>query len=110
VIATPGGEAWFRGRRARQAVESIDLRTQSHRLQDGGFWVVVGDFEGTVRAWRFAEATTREATTYEADGVEARSGRSAPGMSGDSRSSAGHGAGWTGPAAAEWVSSMNATE
>ncbi|MBO1750495.1 chorismate-binding protein [Actinotalea sp. BY-33] len=50
-----GGAAWFAGIEARDPVECIDLRREAHRLDGGGFWAVVGDFDGTVRAWRFAQ-------------------------------------------------------
>lgn len=50
-----GGWAWFDGVRARVAVECVDLATQGDRLTGGGWWALVGDFEGRVRAWRFAE-------------------------------------------------------
>ena len=47
------GSAAFRGVRASHPVEHIDVATSAHRLADGGFWVVVGAFEGRVDAWRF---------------------------------------------------------
>ncbi|MBX9246053.1 chorismate-binding protein [Actinotalea ferrariae] len=47
------GVARFAGVRASEPVECVDLRVQPERLATG-FWVVVGDFEGRVRAWRFA--------------------------------------------------------
>nr|WP_202627739.1 chorismate-binding protein [Cellulomonas sp. APG4] len=49
------GWAWFDGVRARGAVECVDLATRGDRVASGGWWAVVGDFEGRVRAWRFAE-------------------------------------------------------
>lgn len=52
-----GGSAWFAGLRARRVVECVDLKTQPERVAAGGFWAVVGDFEGPVRAWRFAEVS-----------------------------------------------------
>ncbi len=42
-------------------VESVDLRTDAERVSAGGFWAVVGDFSGTVRAWRFAAVETDDA-------------------------------------------------
>ena len=83
------GEAWFRGVRASGPVESIDLRTQSDRLRCGGFWVVVGDFEGRVRAWRFAEVVREDAR----DGAPTPSAPCAA---------------WVGPAGSDWASSMDA--
>ena len=49
------GSAHFRGVRARRAVESIDVARDGARLAESGFWVVVGEFDGPVRAWRMAE-------------------------------------------------------
>ena len=49
------GHAWFAGVRAVGAVECIDVSKHAERLSEGGFWVVAGEFEGTVRAWRFAD-------------------------------------------------------
>lgn len=55
--ATPddGGLAWFAGVRAAHPVESVDVRADPGAVARGGFWAVVGDFDGTVRAWRFAD-------------------------------------------------------
>lgn len=50
-----GGSAHFRGVRAGRAVESIDVATDGARLAESGFWVVVGEFDGPVRAWRMAD-------------------------------------------------------
>ncbi|CAM3658796.1 anthranilate synthase [Isoptericola cucumis] len=60
--------ATFAGRRARHAVECVDLLREPERLAAGGTWFVVADFEaplgvdgdvggrpGRARAWRFAE-------------------------------------------------------
>lgn len=41
--------------RASGVVECIDLRTDAHRLDEGGVWFVVGNFSGGGRAWRFAQ-------------------------------------------------------
>jgi len=51
------GSAWFAGVRASGAVECVDVAAAPERVAAGGFWAVVGDFEGTVRAWRFADVT-----------------------------------------------------
>lgn len=51
----PAGEAWFAGLRARGVIEQIDVLAEPERLTAPGFWVVVGEFDGRVRAWRFAE-------------------------------------------------------
>jgi len=103
AIAGLAGEAWFRGVHASGAVESIDLRAQSRRLRDGGFWVVVGDFEGPARAWRFAEVTRFDTDDTAAPTVD--SDAQAPPV--DAVSTAQRPA-WVGPAAAAWVSSMDA--
>ncbi len=50
-----GGEAWFAGLRVRGVAECVDLMAQPERVAAGGVWAVVGDFDGPVRAWRFAE-------------------------------------------------------
>jgi para-aminobenzoate synthetase component 1 len=52
---TSGGSAQFRGVRARTVVESIDVARDGARLAESGFWVVVGEFDGPVRAWRLAD-------------------------------------------------------
>lgn len=48
------GELWFPGVRASGPVECVRLPDAADRVAAGGFWGVVGDFEGEVRAWRFA--------------------------------------------------------
>ncbi len=77
------GSAEFRGVRATGAVEHIDARRDGHRLAESGFWVVVGDFDGRVDAWRMEDV---ERTP----GAPARTGRT-----------------WRGPAADGWVSSLS---
>ncbi|WP_255491523.1 MULTISPECIES: chorismate-binding protein [unclassified Actinotalea] len=74
------GWARFAGVRARGPVECVDVLRHPERLEHG-FWVVVGEFDGPVRAWRFAEVTR--------DGVS-------PG-----------GLPWRGPPADAWSSSMS---
>jgi para-aminobenzoate synthetase component 1 len=49
--AAPPG-AWFGGRLARDLVEVSD---DPAVLERGGWWVVLLDFEGRVRLWRFAD-------------------------------------------------------
>lgn len=60
--AQPGarneGHAWFTGIRANRPVECIRLPEQAGRLA-GGFWVVVLEFDGRGRAWRFADVDRR---------------------------------------------------
>lgn len=89
--------AIFPGVRARRAVEWVDVRAEPERVADGGFWGVVGDFEGRVRAWRFADV---ERVDVE-QGAAADSGRvpETHGADGSPR--------WRGPDPARWRSSMD---
>lgn len=47
--------AEFRGIRARTVVDHVDPSVDGESLAAGGFWVVVGTFEGRLDAWRFAD-------------------------------------------------------
>lgn len=78
--APADGWALFGGRRARGVVDHVDLVAQADRVTEG-FWAVVADFEGPVRAWRFAE-------------VEAHPGPAVGGT-------------WCGPGPGEWVTSLD---
>lgn len=49
------GRAWFAGVEANQVAECIDVTRTPDRLTDEGFWAVVGEFEGPIRAWRFTD-------------------------------------------------------
>jgi para-aminobenzoate synthetase component 1 len=49
--------AAFRTVVARRPVEHIDAAIDGRRLAEGGFWVVVGTFEGRLDAWRFEDVT-----------------------------------------------------
>lgn len=49
-----GAVASFRGVRAFDPVEHVDLARDAARLAEGGFWVVVGSFEGRLDAYRCA--------------------------------------------------------
>src|SRR6478736_6517710 len=51
------GHAWFAGVELEGVTDVIDVRDQPERLREPGWWVVVGEFDGRVRAWRFAERT-----------------------------------------------------
>lgn len=84
------GSAEFRGVRARDPVECIDVARDGHRLAQGGFWVVVAEFDGSQRAWRFAEVE------YEADGPVTHE-------HGEQRE-------WSGPPADAWRTSMDRDE
>ena len=79
------GAADFRGVRARGVAESIDVSRDGARLAEAGFWVVVGTFEGAIRAWRF-EDVRRVAPVKEAPEPTRR---------------------WRGPDAGSWVSSLD---
>ena len=98
MSGAPIGEAWFRGIRASGVVESIDLRAQSDRLRGGGFWVVVGDFEGRVRGWRFAAVEREEVRDDDADAGSLADGATLTAPRAE----------WVGPARSDWVSSMDA--
>ena len=54
-IISDAGSAAFAGVRASKVVEHIDARKDGHRLSESGFWVVVGDFDGKIDAWRMAD-------------------------------------------------------
>lgn len=53
------GTAWFGGVEASGVVECVYVRARPERLREPGWWAVVGDFEGDVRAWRFAHVAPR---------------------------------------------------
>lgn len=74
--------AWFAGRVLRDPVEHVpDVAAEPWRLREPGHWVVVGDFDGPVAAWRFARA-------------EPEAEQPDPGS-------------WRGPDPGAWVSSMD---
>lgn len=81
------GVAWFAGVRAQGVVECVDVRASPERLAAPGFWAVVGEFDGSVRAWRFAEVS-RGAHEGPAEGWLA-------------------GGAWHGPPPEAWSSSMS---
>jgi para-aminobenzoate synthetase component 1 len=59
------GEAWFAGRTLRMVVEHVpDVAAEPERLRAPGYWVLVGEFEGPVAAWRFAERTDAAPPAY----------------------------------------------
>jgi para-aminobenzoate synthetase component I len=81
----PGeGEAWFRGVRARGVVDGVDLLRDAAVVARGGFWAVVGHFDGPVRAWRFADVRHDDAPPAAAPS-------------------------WHGPAASSWRTSLDRT-
>ncbi|MCR6494555.1 chorismate-binding protein [Cellulomonas sp. P24] len=81
------GQAWFAGRRASTVVECVDLRVDAARVAAGGFWAVVGDFSGAVRAWRFGSVEREAAGGRGSDGAAAPS--------------------WQGPQPDAWSSSLD---
>lgn len=87
--ATPDGdgEAWFADVRARGLVECVDVLDTPERLAEPGFWAVVGEFEGRVRAWRFADVERGPLTPV----TGSPAAREA----------------WTGPEATRWASSLD---
>lgn len=88
VHAAPG-EAWFGGRRGVGVVEHADLRTRPDALVTPGWWALVGEFEGRVDAWRFADVTSDDTD-----------GATAPGGADGARP-------WSGPAPDAWSSSLD---
>lgn len=82
----PGpGWARFAGRRATGVLDHVDVTQHPEALAEG-FWAVVGDFEGRVLAWRFAEVE---------EAVE------------DAGASEPAGAAWRGPDPHTWQSSLD---
>lgn len=53
--------AEFRGIRAWDLVEHVDMSTSAAKLADSGFWVVVATFEGRKDAYRFASVERTQA-------------------------------------------------
>lgn len=84
----PPGRAWFAGVEAAGAVECVDLSQDDAPLRRGGFWAVVGEFDGPVRAWRFEQV--RRADDLQAVVTTAPS---CP-------------PGWDGPRRSAWTSSL----
>lgn len=56
------GIAQFAHRTATRPVEFADLSRDPDALEEGGLWLVVADFEGRIRAWRFEEAQPTAST------------------------------------------------
>ena len=81
------GRARFDGVWAQGVVDHVDLAPDASWSPDGGFWAVVVDFEGRVRAWRFAEV-----------------------HHGDDGGAGEASAGWAGPDADAWCSSLDREE
>jgi para-aminobenzoate synthetase component 1 len=92
VVAGGLGHAWFAGVHARGVLECIDVLAQPERLTQPGFWAVVGEFEGSVRAWRFAHVDRSPPGTAERPGTGEQAGAADV---------------WHGPPAASWTSSLD---
>ncbi len=99
AVAAARGTARFAGVRAWDPVECIDVLADPGRL-DAGFWVVVGEFEGGVRGWRFAhvERTPRLPGASDHGTPERDEGRGVAGPAGDP---------WRGPDPRSWRSSSS---
>ncbi|WP_062385907.1 chorismate-binding protein [Demequina iriomotensis] len=80
------GSAAFRGVRAWEPVEHIDLARDGARVTSGGFWVVVATFEGRMDAWRMARVERDDARPEQAP---------APARE------------WAGPDASSWRTSLD---
>jgi para-aminobenzoate synthetase component 1 len=83
------GTAWFHGWRARRPLRYADLRETPDVLADGGWWAVVGEFEGPVHAWEFGDV---ERASAPAEVTSPRPGAAAA---------------WRGPERAGWTSSLD---
>ncbi len=84
-ISTTPGTAWFRGIRAYDVVEEVDLRVDPDALSRGGWWVLVAEFDGPWRAWRFGDVRHTDEVV-----------RTGPQ--------------WRGPSSSGWTSSMSRAE
>ncbi|WP_062464547.1 chorismate-binding protein [Demequina soli] len=86
--ARRAGSAAFRGVRAWDPVEHVDLARDGARIAAGGFWVVVATFEGRLDAWRMASVERDDAAV--APAPEPGPGRA-----------------WEGPGASSWTTSLD---
>jgi len=76
-------------------VECVELDAEPERVAAGGFWAVVGDFEGPVRAWRFSEVT-RDGDPDNPGAVPTTARTARPASTA-----------WHGPAASAWSTSLD---
>jgi para-aminobenzoate synthetase component 1 len=84
------GVAWFGGRLLREPVEHVaDVAREPARLRAPGHWVLVGDFEGPVAAWRFRVAEDDAGP----GGADPAAASAAPG--------------WRGPDPGSWATSLD---
>jgi para-aminobenzoate synthetase component I len=104
--------ARFGGVDLRGLVETVDVTAAPESLRRPGWWVLVGDFEGRVRAWRFAEAGTETSTeTSTEPGTKARAepgtkARAEPGTKARAEPVPAEHARWRGPRPSAWSSSL----
>lgn len=87
LVHATSGVAWFAGWHGAGVVEHADLGAQPDALTTPGWWALVGEFEGRVDAWRFADVR-----------------RGAPGAPGPRRDAPGP---WRGPHRDAWTSSLD---
>lgn len=80
------GRARFGGVEAHGVLQTVDVVAEPQALRRPGWWALVGDFEGRVRAWRFAHVAP--AGPIDAHGPPDE-------------------AVWRGPAPASWSSSLD---
>src|SRR5690625_2830683 len=80
-----GGAAEFAHFYAQEVVECVDVLRQPEALESG-WWVVVGEANGSVRAWRFANVKLKT------DSDQVRMPKD----------------GWRGPPPEKWISSLSA--
>ena len=95
------GEAWFAGVRARRPVECVDLERDAAVVSRGGFWAVVGDFDGPVRAWRFADVSSGPDERPAEDDRPALAPDALPGATTPDD------APWRGPSRSSWTTSLD---
>ncbi|KGM12528.1 chloride transporter [Cellulomonas carbonis T26] len=93
---TGAGRARFGDLVARDVVDCVDLERDGDRVTEG-FWAVVGEFDGPVRAWRFADVRRAGDAGPERDDDADDAG------TGD-----GTGDAWHGPDASAWRTSLDA--
>lgn|GEM_PF-176033 len=103
--------ARFAGVRATEVVECVDLRAEPERVAAGGWWAVVGEFEGRVRAWRFAhiERTRDDDGGALPDGGTLPDGGIGPDGAPPTQPRTGPDA-WRGPEPSTWRTSMSRGE
>lgn len=84
------GIASFSKVSASSPVEFADLNADPNALEKGGLWLVVADFEGRIRAWRFAVRNLAAGLGPNSDSTPEEK--------------------WSGPEAKTWSTSLSALE